>query len=307
MSTFDGQMENHIISKHTVPAIENKIRVSDYLINVFEQLPSRKSVKKSLKRKEILHNGSIALSGTYVKTGDQFELLESLRPVPKVFPLDLKVHYEDEYLAVIYKPAGYPVSGNVYKSIYNALTYNLNKSSQRDALDWPQPIHRLDAQTSGLLVITKTISVRIKLGEMLAKKEIAKLYHAIVQGRIQTKGELNSSIEGKKCLSKINTLKIEKSKYNGHLTLMELSPVTGRTHQLRIHLSRLGYPIAGDKLYGKKGNTIQHKGLFLSAVQLTFKHPINGEEITIRTDTPQKFTSYMLRESSNAKNLGSKN
>lgn len=300
-------MKNQIIATHIVENETSEIRVSDYLIGIFEQLPSRKSIKKALKRKELLLNGTIAVSGTFVNLGDKFELLESQRAVPKVFPLDLNVIYEDDFLAVINKPAGYPVSGNMYKCIYNALTHNLKQSTQNDALNWPQPIHRLDAATSGLLVIAKTTSVRIKLGDMLSKKEITKIYHAVVQGFLQTKGELNSEIDGKKCTSSIKTLHIEQSKHNGHLTLMELSPITGRTHQLRIHLSRLGFPIAGDKQYGRTGNTIKHKGLFLAAVQLKFNHPISGELLKINIERPKKFESYMLREARNAKSLDNKN
>lgn len=135
---------------------------------------------------------------------------------------------------------------------------------------------------------------------MLAQKEITKIYHAVVQGFLNTKGELNTDLDDKKALSLIRTLKITPSKFNKHLSLMELQPVTGRTHQLRIHMARLGHPIAGDKLYGVQGNTIGHKGLFLSAVNLNFIHPKTKKVINITVDHPKKFDSYMLREAKNA-------
>ncbi|SFT50838.1 tRNA pseudouridine65 synthase/23S rRNA pseudouridine1911/1915/1917 synthase [Lishizhenia tianjinensis] len=289
-----------IIGTHTVTEELENIRVSDYLALKFPQLQSRKAVKKALKKKLLLHNKNIALSGTYVKQGDLFELLEEQVTPPKIFPLGLEVLFEDEYLAVVFKPAGFPVSGNQYKTIHNALPHNLSSSQETDALNWPLPVHRLDAPTSGLLIIAKTHGARIALGEMLAKKEIQKHYHAVVQGYFNTKGILNTPIEGKKAESHLKTLSISPSKLNGHLSLLELSPLTGRTHQLRIHLSRLGHPIAGDKIYGKPGNTIGHKGLFLSAIALEFIHPKTNEKIEIRVKHPAKFDSYLAREARNA-------
>ncbi|MDX1446175.1 RluA family pseudouridine synthase [Lishizhenia sp.] len=289
-----------ILATYTVVDNPKDVRVSDYLVDRFPQLQSRKAVKKALKKHLLLHNKSIALSGTFVQQGDVFELLEDTVVPPKIFPLELEIVYEDEYLAVINKPAGYPVSGNLYKTIHNALPHNLKPSQQEDALAWPLPIHRLDAPTSGLLIIAKTYSSRIALGDMLAHKKIQKHYHAVVQGYLKITGILNTAIEGKSAASEIKTLSITPSKYNGHLSLMELSPLTGRTHQLRIHLARLGHPIAGDKLYGIPGNTIGHKGLFLSAIALTFTHPITQEELKLSVEHPKKFDSYLAREARNA-------
>lgn len=285
-----------IIGKHIVKNLKQQVRVSDYLAHKFPQLQSRKSVKKALKKQLILHNKQIAQSGTFVRLGDEFELMEDNVNPPKIFPMDLEVIFEDDHLAIVFKPAGYPVSGNQYKTILNALPHNLNKSTLADALPWPLPTHRLDAPTSGLLIVAKTHSTRISLGDMFAHKTIQKRYHAVVQGFLNIKGKLNSPIDGKSAESQIKTLKIVPSKYNEYLSLMELSPLTGRTHQLRIHLSRLGHPIAGDKLYGKLGNTIGHKGLFLSAVALTFKHPVTGENLEFTVEHPKKFDSYMERE-----------
>lgn len=285
----------NIASKHKVLKLKNPIRFVDYGVGKFELLPSRSSVKKAIKKGQLRLNNEVCEYGRFLKNGDEIQLLEIERSSKSVFKLAIEVLYEDEYLAVIHKPAGYAVSGNSFQTIYNALSFNLQDSSQSDAI-YPKPIHRLDGPTSGLLIIAKTANSLMLLGQMLEQKKIQKTYHAIVTGKLCNTGEIDTPIENQEALTTYESIKVIPSLRNEHLSLVKLSPKTGRTHQLRIHLSNLGYPIVGDKLYGKTGKTLLHKGLFLAATQVEFTHPITEQVLKVEIPTLIKFTTFLERE-----------
>jgi RluA family pseudouridine synthase len=286
-----------LIREHIVTKIEETIRFIDYSIEIFKDLiPSNKGIKKAIKRGELLLNEKITESGRYIKKGDKIQLFSIDSGIPKSYDLKLEIVYEDEFLAIINKPAGINVSGNMYRTIVNSLPYNLTKSNQSDALSWFRPIHRLDNQTSGLLIIAKTQKSMILLGKMLENKKIQKIYEAIVIGKTKKEGIINKVIDGKEAITEYNLIKTVKSLRNDNLSLLKLSPRTGRTHQLRIHLSEMSFPILGDKLYGKEGEILKHKGLFLSAVRLIFKHPITEKKLELKIGTPYKFISLLERE-----------
>lgn len=263
--------------------------MSNYAFQVFKTIPSRKGFKKAIKRGEVLVNESVATTGDWVLPGQKIELLERELVVGKVFPLKLEVLFEDEYLGLIKKPAGYPTSGNYFKTIQNALPHNLKKSVESDALAVPLPVHRLDAATSGLLLIAKTISTRIDLGKQFEEKTIQKKYRAIVVGKTPKEGSINFDIEGKKALTEYIRLHHKTDSKNNSLTELELTLKTGRTHQLRIHLSKLGFPILGDKIYGTEGQILKGKGLFLCATSLSFRHPKTLKELHFEISPPNKF------------------
>jgi len=206
------------------------------------------------------------------------------------------VVYEDDHMAVINKPAGISVSGNLFKTVVNTLSFNLKESSEKDKLNWPLPVHRIDNPTRGLLIVAKTKTASIKLGQAFEKKQIEKKYHAVVKGETPIEGTIETSIDGKVSVSNYLKLDSSSSLKNKQLTLLELEPKTGRTHQLRIHCSSIGHPILGDNLYGEEGNTLKHKGLFLAAVSLSFKHPITNEQLDISIPTPSKFLKRLANE-----------
>lgn len=287
-----------ILQERSVKNIQknNPIRIYDYCVDLFPELPSRKSVKKALSHNRITLNGKIAGSGNFVKNGDLIQLLEDNRKPPKVFELDLEVVFEDDELAIIIKPAGFPVSGNLYKCIYNALSYNLKDSIATDKLPWPLPVHRLDAPTTGLLLIAKTKSTRIALGDLFENKEIQKRYVALCQGKIETQLTINEAIDEKDASTTISPLEIVPSLKEEYLTLVECSPATGRRHQIRKHLSGIGHPIVGDKEYGIEGNIMGHKGLFLCAVGLSFIHPKTKKRLEFKIPQPNKFSRLIDRK-----------
>ena len=286
----------HLLRSHIVPDNISPIRLGDYAFQLFGAWFSRKGIKKAIKRGAIRLDGKTVANGIWIRSGQIVEWYDLEEKPPKDYDLDLEVLFEDDFLAVVHKPAGIVVSGNQYRTIENALSGNLEPSTVLDALRWPKPVHRLDAPTAGLLVVAKSAKARVKLGQAFEQKTIQKTYHAIVIGKTPEQGLIDQEIEDKKALTKFERVQSAPSLKNEFLSLLRLHPETGRTHQLRRHLSGIGYPILGDALYGKAGLILKHKGLFLVATGLEFNHPIIEEPLQIQIDIPEKFKSLLERE-----------
>lgn len=203
-----------------------------------------------------------------------------------IFPL--KVLFEDDYLAVIHKPAGILVSGNRFKTIAHALAQNIQRSALPDAAT-PQPVHRLDYATTGILLIGKTSSSIRALNGMFEDKEVEKTYYAVTIGEMKDSGEITSEIDGKESISNFKLVESVASKRFGKLNLVELDPQTGRRHQLRKHLSSIGNPILGDKDYGIDNLILNGKGLYLHAYSLRFIHPFTNEQVCFKDEFPERF------------------
>ncbi|MBL4624131.1 MAG: RluA family pseudouridine synthase [Flavobacteriales bacterium] len=272
------------------------IRLYDYAPAIFTQIPSRKGIKKAIKRGEIIVSGKTSFDGYWLQPNDKIDLIDLELKPPKPFSLALEIVFEDDYLAIVNKPAGISTSGNQYRTVQNAVVNNLLQSTQTDALKWPKPVHRLDNQTSGLLIVAKTAKAVLNLGQQFEKKVVQKTYHAIVIGTPEQKGIISSPVLEKEALTEYNVIGTVKSVKNKTLSLVELSPKTGRTHQLRVYLSEMGFPILGDKLYGVEGLILKNKGLFLCSTKLQFTHPVLKEQLAISIELPNKFDSLLKRE-----------
>lgn len=228
--------------------------------------------------------------------GQTIDLLETPQSQPKIFELPLEILFEDHQMAAIHKPAGFSVSGNAYKTIYNALPFNLEKSTEPDALPWPTPVHRLDNQTSGILLIAKTKTAQIALGNQFENHTIQKKYCTVVIGEVLKNGKINSPIEDKTAETDFEVVTVVNSLRFEHLSLLNVFPKTGRTHQIRIHLASIDHPIFGDKLYVEEKLLHRGKGLFLCSQEILFLHPKTSEEINLKIGIPHKFESLLLRE-----------
>lgn len=277
------------LESHTVIAISSKIRLSDYVGDIFKTIPSRKGMKKAIDQGLVLLNGKTASTGDFVSKGDIIELIENPNKTRPEIELKLEVLFEDEHLAVINKPAGIEVSGNKKWTLENALTTNLKPSSEPDALNYPKPIHRLDYPTSGVILIGKTSACVITLNQAFQDRKIEKVYHAITIGEMKNFGLIDLPVDDKPSKSAYRVLKTVDSERFENLNLVELKPYTGRRHQLRKHLSELGNPILGDRDYGKDGLILNGKGLYLHASSLQFEHPITHEDLLIEASLPKKF------------------
>lgn len=242
-----------------------------------------------MKKERVLVDGEIGATSTFIKGGERIELKEGTgKPIHKPLVLDLKVLYEDDYLAVVHKPAGILVSGNSFKTIANALAQNLKMSNEPDAVT-PRPIHRLDYPTTGLLLIGKTSTAIIALNQLFEKKLIVKTYTAVTIGKMEPMGKINLPIDDKPSVSEYERLQSIVSERFGFLNLVKLYPKTGRRHQLRKHLASISNPILGDSPYGIPRLVLKGKGLYLHANSLELVHPVTTKRLFIEKPPPKKF------------------
>jgi 23S rRNA pseudouridine1911/1915/1917 synthase len=280
-----------IIEVHIASKQEQAIRFQEYGVGIFNTASTKSALKKAIKKELVFINGIIATTSKYISGGEKIELYQSEQPSSfNRLKLKLEVLFEDDYLAVIYKPAGLLVSGNKFITITNALPQNLIKSNLSDAVN-PQPIHRLDYPTSGVLLIGKTSVTIQELGKLFQNKEIHKTYIAITIGPMPAQGIINFPIDQKEALTNYQVLESVKSVRFGCLNLVKLSPKTGRKHQLRKHLFALGNPILGDQQYFLDTKLLKGKGLYLHAYQIAFVHPMFKKNIVIEKELPEKYKS----------------
>ena len=274
---------------HIVPAILEEIRLQEYAVSIFATIQSRSGLKKAIKKGLILIDGQRAQTGDWIKEGQKIELLQAEIANKKIFRLDFEVLFEDEHIAVVHKPPGFPTSGNFFKTVENALPHNLKKTSQPDALPFPLPAHRLDNPTAGILICAKTTSSLLKLQKDLSERKIQKVYYALVHGKLTEDRRLDSEIEEKPSVTLIRPLKFLKIKDEKY-TLVEAKPLTGKTHQIRIHLNRNAHPIVGDEIYGiEETGYFAHKNLYLFSGGVSFSHPVTKESIDLEIKLPKRF------------------
>ncbi len=288
------------MSTHPIIQLDQPMRLSDYLVGIFDELSTRSSIKKAIKRQQIKVNNQFQPSGYWVQVHDVISYQPPALIPKKILELKFPVLYEDDYLAIIHKPPGISVSGNQFYTIQNALPFNLKISAQADAIR-PLPVHRLDNPTSGLLIIAKTKGVRVQLGDLFLRKRITKQYHAVVIGKIIDNQQINSPIDHKEAQTEVQRIKVVPSLKSKYLSLVQLTPKTGRTHQLRKHLASIGHPILGDKIYGIEGLILKQKGLFLCATSLSFTHPVLDNPINVSIPPPHKFLKRMENEEKRTK------
>ena len=271
-----------------------RIRLSDLPLAHIQSFGSKKAWKKSIKNGEVLVNGIVAQTGTWIVGSNELRILESKKLSGPVYERQLEIVHEDDDLAIINKPAGLSVSGNQFKTVQQALSFNLSPSSLPDKLTIFRPVHRLDRATSGLLLIAKTSSSIKSLTNQFETRTIKKTYTALVHGKLTEQGEIISPIDNRSAHSTYMPVRSFRSAKNNWLTLVELSPLTGRTHQLRIHLNSISHPIFGDQLYND--DTIKSKGLFLAATAIKFQHPRSQQPLQFVIPAPHKFLAQAERE-----------
>ncbi len=279
---------------HIVPNISNPIRLQEYGVGIFVNAFTKSALKKAIKKKYIKVNNKIATTGIMITGGENITLnIPKEEKNKKQLILKLNVLFEDEYLAVIHKPAGILVSGNSFMTIANALSQNITQSNLLDATK-PKPVHRLDYPTTGILLVGKTSSSIRALNKLFEDKKVEKIYYAITIGKMKSNGEIIDEIDDKKSISYYNVIDSVPSKRFGMLNLVELKPQTGRRHQLRKHLSSIGNPILGDKEYGIENLILKGKGLYLHAYSLSFIHPFTNKQMYFKDDFIERFKKIFV-------------
>lgn len=279
------------VESYTVPEMGTQVRLSDFFREgIFKTVASRKAMKNAIKKGLVKIDGDIGYTGDYIKGGELIEIFEiKNQKIKPSISIHLDIIYEDDYLAIVNKPCGIVVSGNKRWTLENALVGNLKKSKKEDALQRPEPVHRLDYPTSGALLIAKTAQAVMALNKLFEERKIEKTYIAVTIGEIKNSGTIESTIENKTAKTEFKIIdKVQSPKYK-FLNLTELKPYTGRRHQLRIHLSEQGNPIFGDLKYGKEGLSLKGKGLYLHASSLSFIHPFTKEFVEFIAPLPKKF------------------
>lgn len=286
---------------------ENKgVRLDKFLSNLFPDL-SRVFIQKLIEEEKVLVNGSNQRASYKVCENDEIVMMESevkeLDILPQDIPLDIV--YEDRDVIVINKKQGmvvHPASGVYENTLVNALLYHCKDLSSINGVKRPGIVHRIDKDTSGLLVVAKNDIAHQKLAEQLKDKTMNREYIAIVHGVInENRGSINAPIgrdinnrvkmavskDGKSAVTHFDVLE----RYRNY-TLVHCKLETGRTHQIRVHMNYIKHPIACDPLYGPK-QTLKGEGQYLHAKKLTFVHPTTKEVMTFECDLPEYFTKMI--------------
>ena len=272
---------------------------------------SRSVVAEAVKRRAILHNGKTAKGSTAVNEGDVLEFALSPRSVIAVRAeaIDLNIIYEDSEIIVVDKPAGmvtHPAFGSTSGTLVNALLAHV-PSLPGDQLR-PGLVHRLDRDTSGVLVVAKTSRALTALGRAMKQRGISREYLGLVSGMLQyPKGTLDGAIgrdprnrlkytvtsDGKPAITHYEILEPLK-----HACEVRFRLETGRTHQIRVHMAALGNPLINDPVYGKAEQRFPLAGQALHAWRLRFRHPLSGRELEFEAPVPKEYaaTKALLRE-----------
>lgn len=280
------------IFNHTVPdRLDQKVRLSTYLIGEVPYLETGQSVKKAIKRGQIFLNGSLGYSGDWVHGGDYIEFkMDYSEPVS--VDVAYEVVYVDEHIIIVNKPPGVVSSGNVKTSLQNALKM-YPESAEEGSLLYPHLVHRLDGPTCGLIIGARTIHARRQIGAMIENRELVKHYALIAEGHIDTNTKHLKSVINEK-IAHTELLEVDHLETKDPTSFVRVRLHTGRTHQIRIHFQEISHPIVGDTIYNREGLAFG-RGLFLIADKLMFDHPITQKPLDIKIDLHKKFDKYILK------------
>jgi 23S rRNA pseudouridine1911/1915/1917 synthase len=323
-----------------VPQDASNQRLDQWLVRQWPDA-SRVRVQQLIAQQKILVNGKAAKSSFRLRGGEEILITGVVsRPPLKAFPEDipLDIVYEDESLVVLNKPAGMVVHAGSGKSeaaskgtLVNALLHRFGQLSGAAGELRPGIVHRLDKDTSGLIIVAKTDQAHRRLALQFSRRETAKTYIALVHGWMQgTEGTIAAPIsrdlvrrtrmttrrnQGREAVTHWKTVKQIDSPY-GRFSLLEIKIETGRTHQIRVHFSSIGHPVVGDTLYGAprelraiagktgarrqlqgrqdgKGKSVSLGRNFLHAAAIQFKHPVTDTPVSLKQRLPNDLELFL--------------
>lgn len=298
---------------------ENKNIRLDKALTILQNDLTRTMLQKLILEGKILVNGKAEKASYKTKENDVIEIPEIIIPKEielKAEDIPIDIIYEDKDIIVVNKPKGmvvHPANGNPDGTLVNALM-----SICKDSLSGiggeirPGIVHRIDKDTSGLLIVAKNDKAHLCLSEQIKNREITKKYVALVRGVIKendatidmpigrsTKDRKKMAVrkDGKKAVTHFKVLQ----RFNGY-SYLDIKIDTGRTHQIRVHLSEIGYPIVGDTVYSNGKNPFGVEGQMLHAKSLDFKHPITKEQMHLEAPLPEYFEN-VLKNLENKENI----
>ena len=290
-------MENIIVE-------EENIRLDSYIARKYKDL-SRTMIQKLIENGEILVNGQKKKMSYKVNINDEISINipEPEKTDLKAQDIPLEVIYEDNDIIVVNKPKGmvvHPANGNPDGTLVNAImAISKNSLSGIGGKIRPGIVHRLDKDTSGIIIVAKNDKAHINLSKQIKDREVKKIYIALVKGAVNeneatidmpigrsTKDRKKMAVrkDGKQAITHFKVLK----RYLNY-TLLEVKIDTGRTHQIRVHMAEIGHPVVGDIVYSKGKNEFGVVGQMLHAKSLDFTHPTTGKKMHLEAELPQYF------------------
>lgn len=298
-------MKEFIVEKE-----EANKRIDAYLSSKSEDI-SRVAIQRLIENEKVLVNGKKTKASYKVQENDKITQEEEIAQEISLKAQDIPIEiiYEDNDIIVVNKPKGmvvHPANGNPDGTLVNAIM-----AICKDSLSGiggeirPGIVHRIDKDTSGILIIAKNDKAHIKMSEQIKNHEVKKTYIALVRGLVkENEATINmpigrSKIDRKKMAvtkdgkEAITHFKVIKRYPENNCTLLEVNIETGRTHQIRVHLSQIGYPIIGDTTYSSGKNKWNIQGQCLHAKRLEFKHPITGKEMKLEAKLPEYFEKIL--------------
>lgn len=296
-------MENkYIISE------ENVGKRIDVVVSEIEEKISRTQAQVLIKNEKIFLDGKPVKTSTKPQLGQELLIIIETEEQTQIKPenIDIDIIYEDSDIIVVNKPKDmvvHPAVGNKTGTLVNAI---LGKYELSDINGEVRPgiVHRLDKNTTGVLVVAKNNYAHQKIAEQIQNRETKKTYIALVKGVIsENNGEINMPIgrhltdrkkmavvkNGKEAITKFKVLK----RYIEGYTLVEIDLKTGRTHQIRVHMSHIGFPIVGDDVYSNGKNNFGVTSQMLHAYKISFKHPSKGEIVEYTAEIPEEFNNVL--------------
>lgn len=289
---------------------QDDMRIDQYLSAELQDL-SRNYVQKLILNGRVKLNDEVCLSKkAFVKMDDFIEVTipdaEVLKIVAEDIPLEIV--YEDDDVMVINKPQGmvvHPAPGNYSGTLVNALMFMADRLSSINGVIRPGIVHRIDKDTSGLLMVAKNDKAHEWLAHQLKEKTTIREYYAIVNGTLskdhgtvdaplgrhpQDRKKMAIVQDGRNAVTHYEVL--ERFKFH---TLVKLNLETGRTHQIRVHMASMGHPIVGDPVYGLKTEKVKHEGQALHAKKIGFVHPTTHENILFDSNLPEYFETLLKK------------
>ena len=300
------------MTRHTLQVVDNdnEGRLDVYITRVLgETVPSRMFVKRLIDAGRVLVGGKVVKAQYKVKAGEEVtvEIDEADYPDERIKPeaIPLDIIYEDDDIVAVNKPTGmtvHPASGNYGGTLVNALVHYFGGLSDINGPRRPGIVHRLDRETSGVILVARTNMAHARLARQFEKHTVEKKYVALVEGEVQfDEGLVEAAIgphakyhdmrkivplgEGKAAITYYTVIR-----RSSRVTALALFPETGRTHQLRLHMRHIGHPIMGDENYGTRGNFSR---LALHAQAVFFIHPRTGKPLEISVPLPSEFLPYL--------------
>ena len=300
---------NFIVDKENVSK-----RLDVYLSDILKDKDiTRSYIKNLIDEEKVLVNGAKVKSGYKIKLNDDIEVeiieRESENIVAEEIPLEIV--YEDEDIIIVNKAKGmvvHPANGNYTGTMVNSLMHSHKDNlSSINGVIRPGIVHRIDKDTSGILVVAKNDNAHKKLSEQFKVHSIKRKYVALVKGIVKedtqtidlpigrsTRDRKKMAVTDKNSRNAVTHIRVLKRFYTSNVTLVEAELETGRTHQIRVHMTHLHHPLVGDEVYGKKDSKFKVEGQMLHAKYLGFIHPSTNEFIEFDSNLPKYFEDILV-------------